>query len=79
MRLARITNISKVSKNTEKSSVKIIVGLEYVTLHFDNSIDLTNQKRKMTNTVYDLEKKILTKGNFFSNKADFYQHDFPIV
>ena len=69
MRLARITNISKVSKNTEKSSVKIIVGLEYVTLHFDNSIDLTNQKIKMTNTVYDLEKKILNINNKLKNKS----------
>ena len=55
-RLGRISNIShsKLSKN----GIKIIVGGETVTLYFDQTLDLNEQKQKISNKVDLLNQKI---------------------
>ena len=54
-RLGRISNVgdSKINKN----GVKIIVGGETITLHFDQSLDLSDQKQKISGTMSKLKNK----------------------
>ena len=66
-RLGRISNVgvSKINKN----GVKIIVGGETITLHFDQSLDLSDQKQKISKKVVDLDQKITETMSKLKNKS----------
>jgi valyl-tRNA synthetase len=49
--------------------VKIIVGGETVTLYFDQSLDLHNQKGKISKKVKDLDQKIIGTTGKLKNKS----------
>ena len=71
-RLERVTKVS--SSELNKNSVKIIVGGETVTLHFDQNLDLNEQKQKISRKIKDLDQKIAgkiekLKNKFFLKKA----------
>ena len=66
-RLGRVTNIS--SSKIAKNGVKIIVGGETVTLYFDQSLNLNEQRHKISNKVKDLENKINSTKNKLKNKS----------
>jgi len=66
-RLGRVTNIS--STKIAKSSVKIIVSGETVTLYFDQNLNLSEQKQKISNKVKGLENKINSTKNKLKNKS----------
>ena len=55
-RLGRVSNISYTELN--KNGVKIIVGGETITLYFDQNLDLSEQKQKISTKVINLDKKI---------------------
>jgi len=67
-RLARVDDI-KDFQNKINKGVKIIVGLENINLYFDENIDLTNQRLKMTKKADDLDKKISIIKNKIKNKS----------
>jgi len=66
-RLGRISNVgvSKINKN----GVKIIVGGETITLHFDQNLDLSDQKQKISKKVVDLDQKITETMSKLKNKS----------
>ena len=66
-RLGRVTNIS--SSKIAKNGVKIIAGGETVTLYFDQSLNLNEQRHKISNKVKDLENKINSTKNKLKNKS----------
>jgi len=66
-RLGRVTNIS--STKIAKSSVKIIVSGETVTLYFDQNLNLSEQKQKISNKIKGLENKINSTKNKLKNKS----------
>jgi len=49
--------------------VKIIVGGETVTIYFDQSLDLHNQKEKISKKVKDLDQKIIGTTGKLKNKS----------
>ena len=66
-RIGRVTNIS--SSKIGRSGVKIIVRGETVTLYFDQSLNLSEQRQKISNKVKDLESKINSTKNKLKNKS----------
>ena len=50
------------------NGVKIIVDGETLILYFDQSLDLKEQKQKISNKVEDLNQKISTVGEKLKNK-----------
>ena len=48
---------------------KIIVGKETITLHFDQNLNLMEQKQKITTRVEDLNKKIFIANSKLKNKS----------
>ena len=66
-RLGRISNIT-LSK-MDKNAVKIVVGGETVTLYFDQSLDLNEQKHKISQKVTILDKKIHSINAKLKNKS----------
>ena len=66
-RLARVSNIydSKVNKN----GIKIIVGTESATLYFDQNLDLVAQRQKISNSVKDLDQKVIIIKGKLKNKS----------
>jgi len=66
-RLGRVTNISH--SKTNKNGVKIIVRGETVILFFNQNLNLSEQKQKISNKVIDLEKKINSIKNKLKNKS----------
>ncbi len=66
-RLGRVSNVSN-SKLT-KDGVKIIVDGETLILYFDQSLDLNEQKQKISNKVKDLKNKIFSIKSKLKNKS----------
>jgi len=66
-RIGRVANIS--NSKIGRSGVKIIVGGETVTLYFDQSLNLSEQRQKISNKVKDLESKINSTKNKLKNKS----------
>ena len=71
-RLGRISNVS--NSKMSKNGVKIVVGGETVTLYFDQSLDLGDQRQKISKKVVNLDQKITgtmkkLKNKSFLNKA----------
>ena len=66
-RLARVNNIYRTSLN--KVDVKIIVGVDTISLYFDKDIDLVEQKSKLSNKVNNLVKKISILNGKLKNKS----------
>ena len=66
-RLGRVSNIS--DSETGKNGVKIIVGGETLILYFDQSLNLREQKQKISNKVKDLDQKISRAGEKLKNKS----------
>ena len=66
-RLGRVTNASHTELN--KNGVKIIVGGETVTLYFDQNLDLSEQKQKISNKVNGLNLKITSITEKIRNKS----------
>ncbi len=66
-RLGRVSNISHSELN--KDGVKIIVDGETLILYFDQSLDLKEQKQKISNKVKDLNQKISEVGKKLKNKS----------
>jgi valyl-tRNA synthetase len=66
-RLGRIINIHKSSIG--KSGINIIVGSESVTLYFNEDINLTDQKLKISNKVKNLESKVFGLKKKLENKS----------
>ncbi len=66
-RLGRINNIHKASLN--KNDIKIIVGVDTISLYFDKDIDLVEQKSKISNKVNNLMKKISILNQKLQNKS----------
>ena len=66
-RLGRIANIQNTKSN--KKNVKIIVGVDTVSLYFDKDINLEEQKLKITNKVNNLIKKISSFNSKLKNKS----------
>ena len=66
-RLGRVSNINhfKLGKN----GVKIIVGGETLILYFDQSLNLKEQKQKISDKVEDLNQKISGAGEKLKNKS----------
>ena len=52
-----------------KNGVKIIVDRETVILYFDQNLDLSEQKQKISNKVKDLESKIASINKKMKNKS----------
>jgi len=66
-RLGRITNIQNIESN--KKNVKIIVGIDTVSLYFDKDINLEEQKVQIANKVNNLIKKISSSNSKLKNKS----------
>ena len=66
-RLGRITNIQNIESN--KKNVKIIVGVDTVSLYFDKDINLEEQKVQIANKVNNLIKKISSSNSKLKNKS----------
>ena len=66
-RLARVNHIYRTSLN--KVDVKIIVGVDTISLYFDKDIDLVEQKSKLSNKVNNLVKKISILNGKLKNKS----------
>jgi valyl-tRNA synthetase len=66
-RLGRVSNISHSELN--KNGIKIIVDRETLTLYFDQNLDLSEQKQKISNKAQDLEDKILRTNHKLKNKS----------
>ena len=66
-RLGRVTNVN--NSKYDKKGVKIIVGGETVILYFDQNLDLSDQKQKLSNKVEDLDKKIISIKTKLKNKS----------
>ena len=66
-RLGRVSEVSHSKIN--KNGVKIIVGGETVTIYFDQSLDLHNQKEKISKKVKDLDQKIIGTTGKLKNKS----------
>ena len=66
-RLGRISNIS--DSKIDKNSLKIIVGGETITLYFDQSLDLRDQRQKISKKVVDLDQKISGTMGKLKNKS----------
>ena len=66
-RLGRISTVylNKVNKN----GINIIVGVDTVTLYFDENINLLEQKIKISNKTKDLEKKVNSLNKKLKNKS----------
>jgi valyl-tRNA synthetase len=65
--LGRVSNISHSELN--KNGIKIIIDRETLTLYFDQNLDLSEQKQKISNKLQDLEDKILRINNKIKNKS----------
>ena len=66
-RLGRISNIY--DSKTVKNGIKIIVEGETITLYFDQNLNLKEQKHKISNTVKDLDRKIIGIAKKLKNKS----------
>ena len=66
-RLGRISNVTNSQLN--KNSIKIIVGGETLLLYFDQNLNLSEQKQKISLRSKNLENKILTISNKLKNKS----------
>jgi len=66
-RLGRVSNVNQ--SELSKKGVKIIVSGETLVLYFDESIDLKDQKLKLSNKSRDLEAKISSITNKLANKS----------
>jgi valyl-tRNA synthetase len=66
-RLGRVSEVNHSESN--QNGVKIIVGVETVTLHFDKSLDLNQQKQKISNKVKDLDLNINGIKDKLKNKS----------
>ena len=66
-RLGRVSNISYSELN--KNGIKIIVDRETLTLYFDQNLDLSSQKQKISNKVQDLKDKIHRINDKIKNKS----------
>jgi len=66
-RLGRVSNVT--SSKMNKNGVKIIVGGETITLYFDQSLDLKEQKQKIFNKVKDLDQRIIGINIKLKNKS----------
>ena len=64
-RLGRVTDVSNSELN--KNGVKINVGGEVITLYFDQNLDLSKQKQKISDKVKDLNQKITVKSEVLPN------------
>ena len=66
-RLGRVTDVSNSELN--KNGVKINVGGEVITLYFDQNLDLSKQKQKISDKVKDLNQKITVITSKLKNKS----------
>ena len=66
-RLGRVSNINH--SGLSKRGVKIIVDGETLILNFDQSLDLKEQKQKISNKVKDLNQKISKLDEKLKNKS----------
>ena len=66
-RLGRVSNVKKTVEN--KNSIKIVVDAETVILCFDKSLNLNEQKQKISNMLEDLNRKILSIKIKLKNKS----------
>ena len=66
-RLGRVSNVS--GSELRKNGVKIIVGGETVTLYFDQSLNLTEQRKKISDKAKDLNQRIIGTNNKLKNKS----------
>jgi len=65
-RLGRVRNINQ--KKLDRQGINIIVGVETVTLYFSDSINLSNQKLKLSKKFKELEIKVSNLSNKLKNK-----------
>ena len=65
-RLGRVSNVR--SSEMKKTGIKIIVNGETVILYFDQNLNLSEQKLKISSRVKDLDNKILVVNNKLKNK-----------
>jgi valyl-tRNA synthetase len=66
-RLGRISNVS--NSELGKNGVKIIVGGETVNLYFDQNLNLSEQRQKISDKVKDLNQRIIGTNNKLKNKS----------
>ena len=66
-RLGRIVDIHSIRLN--KPGIKIIIGLDSITLYFDKDVDLFKQKQNMLNKVKLLENKVFVLNKKLKNKS----------
>ncbi len=66
-RLGRVSNIY--DSKIDKKGIKIIVGGESITLHFDQNLDLIRQKQKIFTKVKDLDQKVAAITKKLKNKS----------
>tara|TARA_Y100000590_G_scaffold306693_1_gene346139 strand:- start:9702 stop:12341 length:2640 start_codon:yes stop_codon:yes gene_type:complete len=66
-RIGRVSNVS--SSELNKNGVKVIVRGETVILYFDQSLDLNEQKQKISTKIDDLAKKIDVTNHKLKNKS----------
>ena len=66
-RLGRVSNVR--SSEIKKTGIKIIVNGETVILYFDQNLNLSEQKLKISSRVKDLDNNILTVNNKLKNKS----------
>ena len=66
-RLGRVSNIY--DSKIDKKGIKIIVGGESITLHFDQNLDLIRQKQKIFTKVKDLDQKVAVITKKLKNKS----------
>jgi valyl-tRNA synthetase len=66
-RLGRVRNINQ--KKLDRQGINIIVGVETVTLYFSDSINLSNQKLKLSKKFKELENKVNNLSNKLKNKS----------
>ncbi len=72
-RLGRISNVY--DSRRYKNGIEIIVVGETITLYFDQSLDLYGQRRKISNKIMDLDKKVSRITSKLKNKS--FQKNAP--
>ena len=66
-RLGRVSNIY--DSKIDKKGIKIIVGGESITLHFDQNLDFVRQKQKISTKVKNLDQKVVVITKKLKNKS----------
>jgi valyl-tRNA synthetase len=76
----RLGRVSKIfNTNIKKKGINIIIGVESVTLYFNEDINLLEQQTKISKKVNDLKKSLIASDRKLANKSFIKNAPKPII